>query len=67
MAKKTDYKSINSELDDILQRLQSEDLDVDEAVKLYERGIELTKELEAYLKDAENQVSKITADFSGSK
>lgn len=67
MAKKSDYKSINLELDEILLKLQSEDLDVDEAVALYERGIELTKELESYLKDAENKVSKIKADFSDSK
>ena len=61
---KADYKSLNSELDDVLLKLQSDDLDVDEAVKLYERGIAITKELETYLKEAENKVSKIKADFS---
>ena len=39
------------------------DLDVDEAVKFYERGMEISKELEAYLKDAENKVTKIKADW----
>jgi exodeoxyribonuclease VII small subunit len=63
-AKKTDYKGLNAELDEVLLKLQSEDLDVDEAVALYERGIAITKELETYLKDAENKVSKIKADFS---
>jgi exodeoxyribonuclease VII small subunit len=62
--KKTDYKSLNVELDDILLKLQSDDLDVDEAVALYERGIAITNELQAYLKDAENKVSKLKADFS---
>ena len=65
MSKQTaNYKSLNTELDDILLRLQSEDIDIDEAVKLYERGIAITKELEAYLKTAENKVTKIKADFS---
>ena len=65
MSKQTaNYKSLNTELDDILLRLQSEDIDIDEAVKLYERGIAITKELEAYLKTAENKVAKIKADFS---
>jgi exodeoxyribonuclease VII small subunit len=62
--KKSDYKSLNAELDEVLLKLQSEDLDVDTAVALYERGIEITKELERYLKEAENKVSKIKADFS---
>lgn len=64
MVKKSDYKTLNAELDEVLAKLQSEDLDVDEAVTLYERGIEITKHLEAYLKDAENKVAKIKADFS---
>lgn len=62
--KKTDYKSLNTELDELLAKLQSEDLDVDEAVALYERGIAITQELEIYLKEAENKVAKIKADFS---
>jgi exodeoxyribonuclease VII small subunit len=62
--KKTDYKALNQELDELLLRLQAEDLDVDEAVKLYERGIAITKELKAYLEQAENTVAKIKADFS---
>jgi exodeoxyribonuclease VII small subunit len=63
-AKKSDYKSLNAELDEVLLKLQSEDLDVDAALALYERGIEITKELEQFLKEAENKVSKIKADFS---
>lgn len=62
--KKFDYRQLNTELDAILMQLQSDDLDVDEAVVLYERGIQITKELEAYLKTAENKVAKIKADFS---
>lgn len=63
-AKKTDYKALNAELDDLLIKLQNDELDVDEAVALYERGIAITSELEAYLKNAENKVAKIKADFS---
>lgn len=61
--KKTDYKSLSTELDDILARLQSAELNVDEAVDLYERGMKIAKELEAYLKEAENKVTKIKADW----
>jgi exodeoxyribonuclease VII small subunit len=64
MPKKSDYKSLNAELDEILAKLQTDDLDVDQAVELYERGISITKELETYLKEAENKIAKIKADFS---
>lgn len=62
--KATNYKLLNTELDEVLTKLQSEDLDVDDAVALYERGIAIVKELESYLKNAENKVTKIKADFS---
>lgn len=62
-AGKTDYRVLSAELDDVLARLQSAELDVDEAVRAYERGMEIAKELEAYLKDAENKVKKVKADW----
>lgn len=63
MAKVINYRELSSELDDILNKLQSGELDIDEAVKLYERGMVITKELEDYLKDAENKATKIKASF----
>lgn len=61
--KKTDYQALSTELDGILDKLQSSELDVDEAVKAYERGMDIAKELEAYLKDAQNKVTKVRADW----
>lgn len=58
-SQKTDYKKLSAELDEILAKLQSPDLDVDEALKAYERGVAITKELETYLKEAENKIQKI--------
>ena len=62
---KTDkrYQELNAELDGILLELQREDLDVDVAVKKYERGLELVKELETYLGTAENKVKELKAKF----
>ena len=57
--KEIDYQTLNTELSEILAKLQSEDLSVDEALQCYERGIAITKELEKYLKTAENKVAKI--------
>jgi exodeoxyribonuclease VII small subunit len=63
MTKEINYQELSQELDTILAQLQSDDFDIDEALKLYERGIEITKQLESYLKTAENKVSKLKVSF----
>lgn len=61
--KNIDYKTLNAELDELMTQLQSDDLDVDEALKLYERGMTITKQLESYLKKAENTIQKVKSDW----
>jgi exodeoxyribonuclease VII small subunit len=62
-AKKIDYKKLSAELDEVVARLQSADLDVDQAVQAYERGMAITKDLETYLQQTSNKVTKIKADW----
>ncbi len=62
MPKKIDYWKLNAELEEILAKLQSTDLDVDEAVAAYARGMTIAKELEMYLKEAENKIQKIRTE-----
>ncbi|MDZ7744244.1 MAG: exodeoxyribonuclease VII small subunit [Candidatus Saccharibacteria bacterium] len=62
-AAKKDYKTLQAELDTALSELQSGELDIDQAVKLYEQGMQLIKELEKQLKIAENKVKKVQAEF----
>lgn len=64
MTKKLTYQQMQSELETILTDMQREDLDVDLAIEHYERGLELVRELETYLKQAENRVTEIKAKFS---
>lgn len=59
--KKFDYHSAQAELEAILEHLQAGDIDVDQAIAQYERGMQLVKELEAYLKTAENKVTQLKA------
>lgn len=62
MAKQqTDYQSLQTELDTLLANLQSGELDIDEAVAAYERGMAIVKELETYLKTAENRITELQA------
>ncbi len=57
------YEQLKTELDFILLELQREDMDVDLALKHYERGLELVKELETYLKTAENKITELKVKF----
>lgn len=61
--KNIDYKALSTELDQVLDKLQAGDVDIDEAMTLYERGMTITKELESYLKTAENKVRKVKAEW----
>ncbi len=59
--KKTDYKSLSAELEEILAQMQSGELTIDEAMPAYERGVELVKLLESQLTSAENRITEIQA------
>ena len=65
MAKTKDYRSLQAELDELLAHLQSEDVDIDQATDLYERGQKLVAEIRSYLQAAENKVTKLKAAFGG--
>lgn len=60
---KTNYQDLSRELDEILAKLQSSELDIDEALKAYERGMVVAKQLEDYLKTAENKITKLKTNW----
>ncbi|MBP7807065.1 exodeoxyribonuclease VII small subunit [Candidatus Saccharibacteria bacterium] len=53
------YKQLQAELDEVMDKIQAEELDVEEAIKLFERGEKLIAELELYLKTAENKIKRL--------
>ncbi len=59
----TSYAELKNELDKVLDSLQRDDIDVDDALKSYERGMELVGLLEARLKTAENKIIKLKQKF----
>lgn len=67
MTKEIDYQKLSNELQEILERLDTSDVDVDTAIKQYERGMEIVGELENYLKTAENKVKKVKAQWDTPK
>ena len=64
---KPSYQSLKAELDSILAELQDENIDVDQTVQKYKRGLELIKQLETQLQDAENTITQLQAKFPDSK
>lgn len=60
--KEVNYQELNEALSEILRKLQTEDLSVDEAIQHYERGMEINKQLEKYLKTAGNKITKIKGE-----
>ena len=58
MAKdKPNYRELTDELTQLLADMQDDGLDVDEALKKYERGQQLVRQLSDYLKQAENSIT----------
>jgi exodeoxyribonuclease VII small subunit len=59
---KQNYQDVSEKLEEVMAELQSEDLDVDSAIKLYEKGLELVRQLETKLGDAENKVRELKSE-----
>ena len=53
------YQQLNTELQEILAKLQESDVDIDLALKLYERGQDLIKTIDKYLTTAKNNITKV--------
>jgi len=52
------YKDMVAELESILERLETDGIDLDEAIALHKKGQELAASIEDYLKKAENTITK---------
>jgi exodeoxyribonuclease VII small subunit len=52
-------------LEEIVRRLEVEDVDLDEALRLFEEGVERLRDARERLAQAEIQVKKVLADRAG--
>lgn len=60
MVKKSEsYSELRRQLDEILLKIQSGDLDIDAATEQYEQARLIVEKLEKYIQTAENKVTKI--------
>lgn len=59
------YKDASIELEGIIRSLESGELELEESLEGYTRGVELLKSLRTRLADAEQKVSVLMADVDG--
>jgi exodeoxyribonuclease VII small subunit len=57
------YQDMADELNRLVEWFESDSVNLDEAVEKYESAMELLRQMEDYLKTAENKVKKINAKF----
>lgn len=60
---KPTYQDLKSELDTVLDDLQQDDIDVDQTLIKYKRGLELIDQLSTQLKNAQNTITELQAKF----
>lgn len=51
------------ELDAIVSKMESGELSLDESLKLFEKGVKLTRQCQQNLTDAEAKIEKLMADI----
>jgi exodeoxyribonuclease VII small subunit len=62
MSENFDFNKGLSELEQIVKQMDSADLSLDESLKLFEKGISLTKLCQKALQDAEAKISLLIND-----
>lgn len=59
MTNKKNYRQLQEELDELLEQLQSAELDIDKAIILHNQAENLIAQLEEYLADAKNEITQL--------
>jgi exodeoxyribonuclease VII small subunit len=62
MNKKMNFSSAYQELQQITDKFESQDLDLEASIPQFKRATELVKFLKSRLKDIENQIEEISLD-----
>lgn len=70
MAKKTDDKAQSFEnkmkrLEEIVNKMESSEVDLEDSIKFFEEGVGLSKECQSLLDQAEEKVKVLTQTASG--
>ena len=64
-AKRPDFEKSLARLEEVVRRLESPQLSLDEAMKLFEEGVELSRECQKQLEQAEGRVEILLGKADG--
>ena len=64
--KKIDFESSLKDLESIIEKLEDENINLEDSVKSFEKGINLVKECQQQLQNAELKIKKLLDDGSSS-
>lgn len=64
MSKTKTFEKSVEELDSIVSKMESGDLNLDESLKLFEKGVKLTRLCQKTLADAEKKIEKLMAEVN---
>jgi len=59
MPKNTSFEKSVQELDSIVEKMESGELNLEQSLELFERGVKLTRECRKILDDAEKKIEKL--------
>lgn len=65
VVKKPDFERSLARLEEVVRRLESPQLSLDEAMKLFEEGVELSRECQKQLEEAEGKVEILLKKADG--
>ncbi len=65
--KKIDFEESLKELENIVDKLEDENMNLEDSVKYFERGVKLIQECQAELEKAELKIKKLLDDGSKSE
>ena len=64
-ARSNDFEKAFQQLEKIVQRLESEELSLDDSLKLFEQGISLSRFCHSRLEEVEKKIELILSDAKG--
>ena len=65
MEKNFNFEETMKELEEVVQKLENGDLNLDESIKEFEKGMGLSKNASKYLEEAEKKITILVQDKDG--
>ncbi len=65
MEEKINFEDTMKQLEEVVQKLENGELNLDESIKEFEKGMKLSKSASKYLEDAEKKITILVKNSEG--